>query len=130
MLSISRSALTTSLIHRNERPNKMFTLIFDAAIIGIIIACMEEGDFPGWLHAGGSALLIIVTTVLVRAIFPEELEGFTVFFALFVSSAAGAVVGGVVISALCGMSFKRASIAASIYLGYKIAAGLFFHFAF
>ena len=86
----------------------MLGLIVGAGILGIIIAVMEEGEFPGWLPM----IVCVLAAVVPAAVINSQLPG-----SLFiVGLAVGALLSGVAISALCGMSFKRAGIAAGIYL--------------
>ncbi|HCS55026.1 MULTISPECIES: hypothetical protein [Rubinisphaera] len=91
----------------------MFGLIIGAGILGIVIAAMEDWDFPGWFTSGICVLSALVPAAIVNAIIGPE------FF--FVGLAVGAAVAGLVISAMCGMSFQRAYTAAAIYLGIHIA---------
>lgn len=86
----------------------MIALLINAAILGGIIAVMEEGDFPGWFSMMVCVLAAVVPAELVNAMIPSYL--------FIVGLAVGAVCAGCAISALCGMSVKRASIAAGIYL--------------
>jgi len=90
-----------------------------AAILGIIITVMEEGEFPGWGRMAACVLAAIVPTVIVISLIPP------LFFV--VGLAVGAVCAGFAISATCGMSVKRAIIAASIYLAIQIGIGLVFY---
>jgi hypothetical protein len=100
----------------------MFGLLIDAALIGIIIAVMEGGDFPGWLPALGCAVVISLGTYVIQLGLVEVIGSAGAWLGIVL----GALLGGVVISALCGMSVKRAAIAASIFLGVKIVIGLAF----
>jgi hypothetical protein len=86
----------------------MLGLIVGAALLGIIVAIMEEGEFPGWGRVILCALATLIPTGIINAFLPDAL--------FFVGAIVGAVVGGCAISALCGMSVKRASIAAAIWL--------------
>lgn len=93
----------------------LVVLAVSAAGLGIIIAVMEEDDFPGW---GRMVLCVVVTSVA------TGLGGWLApVGSFFVGPLVGAVVGGLVISATCGMSFRRACIAAGIYLGLQLALG-------
>ena len=91
-------------------------LLFDAAIIGIIIAVMEKSEFPGWGPMLGCVLAIGITTGVVSSLLPGPLS--------LLGIPAGAVVGAFVISFLCDMSLKRSTIAAGIYLGIRLILGL------
>ena len=100
----------------------MLFIFVDAAVLGIIIAAMEEGDFPDWWKVIVCSLGTGLATVgLQYALVP--IAG---LLGAWVAIFFGALVGGVLISALCGMSVKRASIAAAIFLGYRIIIGMIF----
>lgn len=93
----------------------IFVIVVGAAALGIIIAVMEEGEFPGW---GRMCVCVVVTSVV------SAVAGALIPVGNFVlGPVVGAVVGGGVISATCGMSVGRASIAAGIYLAIQIALG-------
>jgi hypothetical protein len=91
----------------------MLGLIVGAAVLGIIIAVMEEGDFPGWFEMIVCVLAAVIPAGIINAMLPQNL--------FIVGLAVGAVIAGCAISALCGMSVKRASIAASIYLVIQVS---------
>ncbi len=93
----------------------LIVLAVSAAGLGIIIAVMEEDEFPGW----GRMLLCVLATSAVSWV----AGAFAPAGGLFVGPLAGAAVGGLVISSTCGMSFRRAFIAAGIYLLLQIALG-------
>ena len=100
----------------------MVGLVIGAGILGITIAVMEEGDFPGW----GAMLLCVLAALLPAAVVNAALPP-----GLFiVGLAIGAVCASFVISATCGMSVKRAGIAASIYLAIQTIITLLIQFAF
>lgn len=90
----------------------LISLFVGAAVLGLIIAFMEQGDFPGW----GPMLLAVLATVVpanvINAFLPSNL--------FIIGAVVGAVIGGFAISALCGMSVKRASIAAGIFLAIQV----------
>ena len=90
----------------------MIGLAVGAGILGIIIMVMEEGDFPGWLPMIVCALAATVPAAIINLFLPPEL--------FIVGLAVGAIIAGLAISALCGMTVKRASIAAAIYLGIRV----------
>jgi hypothetical protein len=95
-------------------------LVLGAGILGIIIAVMEEGEFPGWLKMIGCVLAAAIPAAIINALLPAEL--------FLVGLAVGAVCAGFAIAATCGMSVKRATIAAGIYLGIQTAISLVFYF--
>jgi hypothetical protein len=96
----------------------MIGILIGAAILGLIIAAMEEGEFPGWGKMVLCVLAAVLPAALVNALLPPEL--------FIVGLAVGAGCAGLAISALCGMSVKRASIAAAIYLGIQTVISLGF----
>ena len=87
-------------------------LLFNAALLGGIIAVMEQGEFPGLLPMIGCVLVATVPAILINRMLPPAM--------FIVGLAVGATCAGFAISALCGMSVKRAIIAASIYLVAQI----------
>jgi len=91
----------------------MLAILLGAAILGIIIAVMEEGEFPGWMRMILCVLVAVIPAAIVNAFLPPGL--------FIIGLAVGAVCAGFAISALCGMSVKRASIAAGIYLAIQAA---------
>ena len=94
----------------------MLGLILGAAVLGIIIALMEQGEFPGWGKMIVCVLAAVVPAALVNAVLPPEL--------FVIGLAVGAVCAGFAIAATCGMSVKRASIAAGIYLAFQVVLSL------
>lgn len=90
----------------------MLALVLDAAVLGGIVAVMEQDEFPGWIRTALCAIAISLAMFAAASVLPGLLAllGFVV----------GAVVGAFAISALCGMSVKRGFIAASVFLGYKL----------
>ena len=94
----------------------MLGLFVGAAILGITIAVMEEGDFPGWGKMILCVLAAVIPAGIINALLPPEL--------FIVGLAVGAVCAGLAISAMCGMSVKRASIAAGIYLAIQTAISI------
>ena len=99
-----------------------FGLILGAAILGIIIAAMEGGDFPGWGKMIVCVLAAAIPAVVVNAVLPQD------FF--IVGNAVGAICAGFAIMATCGMGMKRAFIAAAIYLIVQGLISTAFYFAF
>lgn len=96
----------------------MLGLLLDAALIGIIIAVMERGEFPGWGIAIGCAFAIGITSNVVSMLLPGVLS--------LLGVVAGAVVGAFVISWLCEMTFRRSVQAAGIYLAVSFVFSLIF----
>jgi hypothetical protein len=98
----------------------MIGILVGAAILGIIIAVMEEGEFPGLLKMILCVLAATIPALIVNAFLPAAL--------FIVGLAVGAVCAGCAISFLCGMGVKRATIAAGIYLAIEtmISAGFYF----
>ena len=96
----------------------MLGIIMGAAILGIIIAVMEGGDFPGWLPMVICVFAAAIPAAIINYLLPPEL--------FIVGLAVGAGCAGLAISATCGMSVKRASIAAGIYLAIQTAISLTF----
>ena len=89
-----------------------------AAILGIIIAAMEQDEFPGWFAMILCVLAAMIPAAVVNALLPQGL--------FLVGLTVGAICAGFAISALCGMSVKRATIAASIYLVIQVGISLLF----
>ncbi|MCH8047627.1 MAG: hypothetical protein IID44_28370 [Planctomycetes bacterium] len=100
----------------------IISAIISAAMLGMIIAAMEEGDFPGW----GVMIICVLATVIPMAIIDMLLPA-SLFF---VGPLVGAICGGFAISATCSMSVKRASIAAGLFLVCQIANSLMFPLLF
>ncbi len=96
----------------------MLGLILGAGILGIIITLMEEGDFPGWGTMIICVLAALIPAGIINALLPPGL--------FIIGLAAGSVCAGLTISATCGMTVKRASIAAGIYLAIQVAISLAF----
>jgi hypothetical protein len=98
----------------------MLGIIIGAGILGLTIAVMEDGEFPGWFNMVLCVLAAVIPASVVNALLPPEM--------FIVGLAVGAACAGLVISATCGMSVQRASIAAGIYLAIQtvITMGLYF----
>lgn len=97
----------------------MLGVVVGAGILGLIIAVMEEGEFPGW----GSMIVCVLVAVIPAYLINRLLE--PQYF--IVGLAVGAVMAGAAISLLCGMSFRRASIAAGIYLLIQVGISFLFY---
>jgi hypothetical protein len=96
----------------------MIGLLIGAALLGVIIAIMEEGEFPGW----GALILCVLAATVPAAIINILLPSYL----FVVGLAVGAICAGFAISAACGMTVKRASIAAGIYLALQSGISLVF----
>jgi hypothetical protein len=94
----------------------MLGIIVGAGILGLIIAVMEQGEFPGWGPMIVCVLAAAVPAFLINMLLPPSL--------FIIGLAVGAVCAGFAISALCGMTVKRACIAAAIYLGCQCVISL------
>lgn len=96
----------------------MLGIIIGAAILGVIIAVMEQGEFPGWGPMVISVLAAGIPALIVNSFLPSDL--------FFIGLAVGAICAGCAISATCGMSVKRATIAAAIYLTVQVVISFIF----
>jgi hypothetical protein len=98
----------------------MFGIVIGAAILGIIIAVMEQGEFPGWGKMVVCVLAAAIPAFVVNALLPPEL--------FFIGLAVGAVCAGLAIAWTCGMSVQRSVIAAAVYFGIQclISTGFYF----
>ena len=94
----------------------MIGLFIGAGILGIIITVMEEGEFPGWFSMIASVLAATIPATIINAFLPPYLS--------VIGLAVGAVLAGFAISAFCGMTVKRASIAAAIYLAIVVSLSM------
>jgi hypothetical protein len=94
----------------------MLGIVIGAAILGSIIAAMEQGDFPGWGKMLIYVLAAVVPAAIINWLLPPGM--------FIVGLAVGALCAGVAISALCGMSLQRAGIAAGIYLAVQTAISI------
>ena len=88
-------------------------LLIGAGILGIIIAVMEQDEFPGWWKMMGCVSAAVIPAAIINALLPPAL--------FIIGLAVGAVCAGFAISATTGMSVKRAGIAAGIYLAIQTA---------
>lgn len=94
----------------------MLGLFLGAAILGVIITVMEDGEFPGWWPLLGCVLIASVPS------FAVVISG-AVEYAL-PAALAGAILCCFAIMFLCQMTLKRAAIAAGIYFGVQFCLGL------
>jgi hypothetical protein len=97
----------------------MLGLVIGAAILGIIIAAMERGEFPGWGKMILCVLAAAVPAAIINALLPPNL--------FIVGLAVGAACAGLAIATTCGMSVQRAGIAAAIYLAIQSGISLLFY---
>jgi hypothetical protein len=97
----------------------MIGLVVGAGILGIIVAAMEREEFPGWGKMALCALAAVLPALVINVLLPPEL--------FIVGLLVGAGCSALVISATCGMSLKRASIAAGIYLAIQLVISLVFY---
>lgn len=88
----------------------MLRILIGAGVLGTVIE--GDGEFSGWMPM----ILCVLATLLPTAL----VNSYTTPAFFFVGPLVGAVVGGFAISALCGMSVRRASIVAGIYLCVQI----------
>ncbi|MDB5391161.1 MAG: hypothetical protein JWM11_6807 [Planctomycetaceae bacterium] len=100
----------------------MVGIAIGAGILGLIIAVMEQDEFPGWFPMIVCVLAAIVPAAIINTFLPPDLSviGLTV----------GSVFAGCAISAFCGMSVKRATIAATIWFAIQFAMSLGIHLMF
>jgi hypothetical protein len=96
----------------------MLGIFIGAGILGLLIAVMEQGEFPGWFPMILCVLAAVIPSAIINAMLPPGL--------FFIGLAVGAVCAGFAISAATGMTVKRASIAAGIYLAVQVGISLAF----
>ncbi len=89
----------------------MLGILVGAGVLGLIVATMEEGDFPGWFSMSICVLAATIPVAIINAFLHPALS--------FIGLSLGAVCAGCAISATCGMSVKRATIAGAIYLAIQ-----------
>jgi hypothetical protein len=97
----------------------MVGLFVGAGILGIIIAVMEQGEFPGWGVMIICVLAAVVPAAIINVLLPPG------FF--LIGLVVGAMIAAFAISATCGMGLQRAGIAASIYLAIQTAISAGFY---
>jgi hypothetical protein len=102
----------------------MLSLIIGAGVLGIIIAVMEQGEFPGWGKMVICALAASVPTFILTKVLPPEIPF------LILSTLVGAICATVAIMFTTGMPIKRAAIASGIYFVIQMAIGIGFVMAF
>ena len=91
----------------------IIAVLVGAAVLGIIIAVMEKGEFPGWGKMVACVLAAVIPTAIVNAILPPEYY--------LIGLVVGAICAAVAIMYTCGMDMKRAALAAGIYFAVQIA---------
>jgi ammonia channel protein AmtB len=94
--------------------------LFGAAILGIIIAVMEQDEFPGWGKMVICVLAAGIPATIINFLLPREL--------FIIGLAVGAVCGTLAIFATCGMTLKRAAIAGGIYMAIQTAISTALYF--
>jgi hypothetical protein len=82
----------------------MLGIILGAGILGIIIAVMEGGEFPGWGKMIVCVLAAAIPSAVMRVILPPDL--------FFIGTIVGAICAMGAIMATCGMGVTRSAIAA------------------
>ncbi|MGL6074395.1 MAG: hypothetical protein ACRC8S_09575 [Fimbriiglobus sp.] len=102
----------------------MLSLIIGAGILGVIIAIMEQGEFPGWGKMVICALAAGVPSFILTKVLPP-----TIPF-LILSTLVGAASATVAIMITTGMPIKRAAIASGIYFVIQLGIGIGFVLAF
>ncbi|HVJ87540.1 MAG TPA: hypothetical protein VM452_17910 [Caulifigura sp.] len=98
----------------------MLGVLIGAAVLGVIIAVMEDGDFPGWFPLIMCVLAGSIPAGIVNAMLPPGL--------FFVGALAGALCATVAISYFCQMTVWRAFVASQIYFAFQLALGLLLYF--
>ena len=71
----------------------VISLVISAALLGIIIAVLDDGEFPGWGAMIISVLAAVLPASLVNGLLPPGL--------FFIGLIVGAACGGCAISATC-----------------------------
>jgi hypothetical protein len=82
---------------------------------------MEQGEFPGWVAMIICVLAAAISAMIINALLPDGL--------FIIGLAVGAGCAGFAISAMCGMTVKRACIAAGICLAIQSGISLDFQMA-
>ena len=94
----------------------MLGILFGAALLGFIVMIVERDEFPGWGKMIVCVLATAIPAIVVNHFLPVEL--------FIIGLLVGALSGGFLLMAFCGMTIKRASIAMGIYLGIQIVLSL------
>ncbi len=98
----------------------IYILFISAAVLGIIIALMEQEEFPGWGNMAICVLAADIPAGIIGALLPDELS--------FIGMLVGALCAAPVVSWLCGMTVKRAFIAMTIFSVIMTTVWLGFYF--
>jgi hypothetical protein len=85
----------------------MAGLVLGAVLLGVIIAVVEEDEFPGVGRMMLCVLAAVVPAALLRYVLPGGLS--------FLGTLFGAACAAVAIALLCRMTLRRAAIAAATY---------------
>ena len=100
----------------------MIGIIVGAALLGLIVMVIEKEDFPGWGKMVVCVLATGLPALIINRILPPEL--------FIVGLLVGALCGGFLLMAFCGMTVKRASIAMGVYLGFQVVLSTALYFMF
>ena len=95
-------------------------VLIGAAVLGVIITVMEEGDFPGWFPMIMCILAASIPAGILNAVLPPQL--------FVVGSFVGALCATVAISYFCQMTVWRAFITSQIYFAFQLVLGLLLYF--
>ncbi|QDT55642.1 hypothetical protein Pan44_36880 [Caulifigura coniformis] len=98
----------------------MLGTLLGAAVLGVIITVMEDGDFPGWFPMVMCVLAASIPAFLLNSALPPHL--------FIVGSFVGALCATVAISFFCQMTVWRAFIASQIYFAFQLVLGLLLYF--
>jgi len=94
----------------------MLGLIIGAAVLGTIIAVMEDGEFPGWGPMIVCVLAALLPPMAITPLLPPDL--------FYVGIIIGAIAAAIAISATLGMSATRSAIAAGTWLVIHIVLAM------
>lgn len=94
----------------------MIGIFLGAAILGGIIALMQESDFPGWVEMIICVVAAMVPTAILAAVLPGSVA--------LLAPVGGAVCAAIAISATCGMTIGRAVVAAVLWMVAQIGLQL------
>lgn len=91
----------------------VLNILIGAAILGGVIAVLQESEFPGWTEMVICVLAALVPSFLLGFVLPGSLA--------LLAPIAGAICAAVAISATCGMTVGRSALAAGLWLATVIA---------